>query len=270
MAEDEPPNPDPVGPGRVAAGTLFCPNCGQDTAHRILRLREPGGRGDLAGVARCKVCRFTHPFEVRETRTVRRPVIVSDGAGSRRSDVEMDPTTHLEVGGRVPGTRDPIEIRRLDRQGGRPTDAAPASQVATIWAVRDRGAVVPVSIVEGDRTRPARVQLLPGTILEVDAPLVVEGAETTIVGLRAEGRTWRRPGDRFPAERVDRAYVRRSSIPPAGRSAWTRSRERPSSAARPRSTSDRSRSAPGTRVSRSSPRARSAEGGAADQSCSPA
>jgi len=135
--------------------------------------------------------------------------------------------------------------------------------VRTVWARSDEGAVVPVSVVEGHRTRSERVAVPHGTMLGVGDPLHLEEESVEIVGLRARGRTWRRPGDAFPADEVTRVYARRSSMPPAGRSPWRRDRDNPSSRASSTSTASRPRSGPGTKRARIAPRVRIADGGAA-------
>lgn len=252
----------------LASATLYCERCGRETPHRILRVdRNPHAPGAvLSGIARCRECRRTHPFESVAIEPVERVLIVSSGARSRRSKVRLPRFARLEVGGQLPGFEPPVVIRKLDLPSGEPRRHATANEVATVWGVRDEGAVVRVSLVEGARTQACVVRLPHGTELEVGAELNVDGLRTEIVGLRAAGHTWRRPGDRFPGERVDRAYVRRTSMPPAGRSNWSRSRESPSSAASATSTAGRSRSSPGIRVTRRVPRDRNAEGGADDQS----
>ena len=255
----------------IGAASLACDNCGRTTPHRILRLDRGADRpgASLRGVARCQVCRFTHPFVAPVPDEVERDLIVSSGAETSRRRIRLAANAQLQVGGTVPGLDAPMTIRRLDAPGRPDAAQTPAAEVRTIWAVRDDGAIVRVSLVEGSRTRSAVVRLPHGTVLEVGSELDVEGRRAAIVALRAAGQTWRRPGDRFPADQVQRAYTRRTTMPPAGRRDWSRSRGRPTSVARATSTAARSRSSPGTRVARRVPRARSADGGADDQSASP-
>lgn len=87
----------------------------------------------------------------------------------------------------------------------------------------------------------------PDTPIEVGASLQLEERTVTVVGIRAKGSTWRRPGDRFVAGEVMRVYARREAMPPAGRSDWSRSREMPSSRTSSTSMSFRRRSSPGVR-----------------------
>lgn len=256
---------------RLLSATLPCENCGTATLHRILRI-DQGSRarsGRISGVARCRACRFTHPFRSIPEDRIEVGLIVSAGPTSERLRVSLPRFRRLQVGTGVPESEAPFTIRRIEDRTGRSLSSALAGEVATVWVTRDEGAIVPVSIVEGRRTRAARLAMPHGTVLRVGDELRVEESTVEIVGLRARGHTWRHPGDQFSADEVVRVYGRRTSSPPAGRSPWSRVRVSPSSRARATSTASRSRSAPGTRTARTAPRARIAAGGAAVQSVSP-
>lgn len=262
-------------PPTIWSATLLCDNCGEETPHRILRLdrgvRTAAGR--IRGVARCRVCRWTHPFDATPPARVEVALVLSDGATSQRSHVALPEHRRLEVGSDLPestgSVRGPVRIQRIDTRDGRQVRVAAADEVATLWVVRDVGAIVPVSIVEGRRTRAARLIVPPDTRYAVGKPVRVEGALLEIVALRAHGKTWRREGDTFDARDVQRIYGRRTAMPPAGRRDWRNVRVRPSSFASSTSRSDRSRSSPGTSRTRTTPRARIALGGATVQRSSP-
>ena len=60
----DPTEPDAPGGSHIASAQIFCDSCRRETAHRILRVVPGGtGSGTVRGVARCKECRLTHPFE---------------------------------------------------------------------------------------------------------------------------------------------------------------------------------------------------------------
>jgi uncharacterized Zn finger protein len=247
---------------RLHAATLWCDSCGQSTPHRILRV-DPKGGAAVRGVARCRECDLTHPFASAPEARVELALIVSSGPTSERTSISLPPSRKLQVGSGVPATEPQIIIHRIEDRAGRSQPHALASEVRTVWARRDEGALVAVSVVEGHRTRSERIALPHGTMLGVGDPLNLEDETVEIVGLRARGETWRRPGDEFSADEVSRVYARRTSMPPAGRSPWRRERDSPSSPVRATSTASRSRSGPGTRRARTTPRARIAGAGAA-------
>jgi uncharacterized Zn finger protein len=263
--------PEGRGAPPVLAASLFCENCESITVHRILRI-DRSGKGPvrrIRGVARCRVCRLTHPFDSVPETTREVALIVSSGPTSERSVVSLPSHERLQVGNPVPQADPPLTIRRIEDRAGHTRPFAVASDVRTVWAARDEGAVVAVSLVEGGHTRSERVALPHGTRLVVGDPLHLEKESVEIVGLRARGRTWRRIGDEFSADEVARVYARLSSIPPAGKRPWSRVRDRPRSWASETSRASRPRSGPGTRTARTAPRARRAEGGAAVHSWSP-
>ena len=249
---------------RVLAATLYCEMCGDFTSHRILRI-DPSrrdGLGTVRGTARCRACEWTHPFESRPPSRVKVAQIVSAGTSSERTQIELPSHVTVEVGSGVPGSDEPLRIRRIDTRTGAQANAASTDEVATLWVVRDEGAVVPVSILEGRITRPARLVVPPETTYEVGGRVTLEEGALEVVALRARGKTWRRPGDAFPAGEVQRLYARRTESPPAGRRDWRTGRGRPSSFESSTSRSPRSRSSPGVRRTRTSPRARTADAGA--------
>jgi uncharacterized Zn finger protein len=250
VAPDEAPSGS-----HIASAQIFCDSCGRDTVHRILRVIPGGtGRGTVRGVARCKECRLTHPFESAPEATVELNVVISEHDRSSRSTLPFPRHRRLLVGSGLP-TQDPtLRIRRIDLRTGRSATDARTEEIATVWVTREWGPSVKVSIVTGRITRATRLAYTPGTRYEVGASVVVENRPLWISAVRARGHTWRMLGDGFPAEEVERLYVRRTEMPPAGNSDWSRDRDTPSVTARDRSTVARSRSSPGRRTARTEPR----------------
>ena len=220
-------------------------------------------------MARCRACQFTHPFETVPEDRAEVALIVSTGPVSERAPVSLPRFRKLQVGTGLPDSDRPFTIRRIEDRQGRSRTSALAQEVLTVWATVDEGAVVPVSIVTGAKTRTVRQVWPPETPLEVGELLTVDRSEIRIYALRALGRTWRRPGDRFRALEVSRVYGRRTDMPPAGRSDWRSERSMPRSRTSSTSRAERSRSGPGVRSARMVPRRRTASGGAATQRFSP-
>jgi uncharacterized Zn finger protein len=253
----------PLSPSSAAlhGGLIFCANCGRETLHRILKV---SGRGSarIEGLARCNDCRWTHAISFARPSLQSIRQILSRGPLSVASTLSLPSHERITVGHRVPGAPTPVRVLRIDAPSGHRVSSERVEKIAAIWVTPDEGASVPVSIVEGRRTRPARVVLPPQTLLSVGAEIRVEGDRLFIAALRARGRTWRREADGFEAREVQRIYARRTSIPPAGKSDWSRGREIPRSRASATSRSSRSRSSPGVSRNRTFPRARTAGGGA--------
>lgn len=253
-----PPTPTPT---RLRGGLIHCENCARETLHRIVKVTDPQARR-IEGLARCNDCRWTHPFSTQraELRSIRQ--IVSDGPRSIATSLRRPSKERLEVGHRVPDSNPAVRILRIDTRTGHRVSSEIVDRISAIWVTPDEGAAVPVSIVEERRTRPARIVVPPQTFLTVGGEIQVEGDRLFIAGLRARGRTWRREDDGFEAREVQRIYARRTSMPPAGSSDWSRDRGTPRSRASATSRSSRSRSSPGVNRNRTFPRARTAGGGA--------
>jgi len=247
------PVPAAAGPGRVHAARLQCENCGRLTVHRIVRWdprgQRPGRRWN--GVARCRECGWTHPFEVVPELEHELELIVSRGAISERRRARLPKMARLAVGSLVPGASPPLEIRRIAGPGGNSLREASVENITTIWVVPPLEHRLAVSVVEGQRTRSFRWVVNPDSLLAVGEPFTSEEGRLWVVALRARGRTWRRVGDRFPAREVQRVYGRRTESPPAGRSDWSSGRAMPRSRQSSTSTSARRRSSPGVSRNRS-------------------
>jgi len=267
----DPAPTDASGTPRVLAATLPCENCGRPTVHRILRW-DPKSfpKGERSrGVARCRNCGWTHPFDMARATQVEVARIVSRRSTSIRDTVRLGAGAPVVIGSNLAGVDPPVRVRRIDLRSGGSAPRARAEEIATIWTVADEGLVVPVSIQEGARTRPTRWEVDPNLEVAVGDERTIDGVVLQVVALRARGHTWRRAGDRFRASELERVYGRRTEIPPAGRRDWSRGRGRPSSRTNSRSRSSRSRSGPGVKITRKVPRVRIADGGATHHRRSP-
>ena len=249
------PSETAAGDGRLSSARLYCETCASETPHRVFRLRRPpgGGSGAVGGVARCRVCRTTHPFESALEPTTELAVVLSDGPTSERRTVRLAPATEVEVDRPLPGFEPRSRVRRMDARDGTHPRVARAAEVDTVWASRDVGAVVKVSVVNGPTTRTTRWTTDPRTVAEVGRTVTVEGRPLTVSALRARGHTWRRFGDRFEAGEIERLYARRSERPPAGNNRWSSDRSMPRAATSSASRVRRSRSSPGVRRKRTVP-----------------
>jgi uncharacterized Zn finger protein len=259
--EESPPTAEsePTGPSgaRIHAAELYCEVCGRETPHRILRLGtsgRSGATGAIRGTARCRECHVTHSFLESPERMASFALIVSDGVRSTRERLALPGATVVTLHERLPDVERPLLVRKIDRADGRSVRTGRARDISTVWTVPDLGAMIPISIVEGRRTRSTRQQFSPELEMEVGDALRVEWETMSISALRARGHTFRKPGERFPASEVSRIYARRTVSPPEGSIPWSRSRFIPRARASSTSRSARSFSSPGDKRKRSSPR----------------
>jgi uncharacterized Zn finger protein len=270
MADEDDANGTGADSRPLGSAVVFCDACGKETVHRILRL-EPASRAGgtvVRGVARCRECRWTHPFTSERAPKVAVDLIVSSGASSRRDSVELAPSEPLRVGELLPSSEIPARVRRLElRRGGQATEAE-ARLVRTAWVADERAGSVRIAVLDGARSSTERLPASGVGRWVVGALVRLPSGMARVVALRARGHTWRREGDAFAAAEVSVVYARRISRPPAGRRLWSRERLTSSSRASSTSRSERSRSSPGRSRKRTVPRARTADGGATDRNSS--
>ncbi len=261
----------PTAGGTVYAARLRCDNCGRVTIHRIVHWDARGRASGThrSGLARCRECSGTHPFEVRTVAPKEFDLIESRGPLSTRRRIGLSADERIAIGQEIPGVQPSLTVRRIVRTSGDSVPESRVAEIATVWAVPAEELGVRVSIVEGGRTRSARWIVPPGEVIAIGDRAAVEGVAFEVVALRAQGRTWRYPNVQFPAREVQRVYARRTVSPPAGRSDWRSGRGTPSSRTSSTSRSERYRSSPGVRRNRTSPRRRTASAGAAVQRISP-
>jgi uncharacterized Zn finger protein len=137
-----------------------CPDCGEETLHEVLKGRLGKDGSTLEATLRCQECGRVHPAVVREGRTIRVPVIVSDRKESRRAEVELPEDEELRVEDELQLDDLPIIISSLEREGARVSRAL-AKDVTAIWAKRFDKVHVRVSINDVHKTIPAEVDALP-------------------------------------------------------------------------------------------------------------
>lgn len=203
---------------RLGKVVLECETCGEVTSHRILHLDRTGPASRVfSGVAKCTVCQSTHPFrqEERPQRTVGVRVVVSDGSRSVIERIELARGQPLDQGMPIALPGGAATIRRIDARAKGVPRPFLAETVATLWAIRDTALRVPVSLIEGARTRGILAPASPEAEFEVGAPFLFEGGQYRIHAIRARGRNHESPGVRFRGSQIQRLYVHRDGEPPS-------------------------------------------------------
>ncbi|MCI4323616.1 MAG: hypothetical protein L3K03_06320 [Thermoplasmata archaeon] len=266
------PTPEAVAPSGspgVQAAILPCEICQESTPHRILRMDPQSRRGARSGIARCRQCQTTHPFDVPVPTDVRVRTIISRGVHSEKKWTDVPRGRRLQLGTGLHGSEEGLVIQRLELPGGRSVSTARSDTVETVWLAAPRPSTIPISVHERGWTQSLRLRVEGHPPIEVGASLRVGAYWFRVVAVRARRQTWNHVGDVLPAEEVDRIYARPTTNPPPGNNRWSSEREMPNSRARSDSTPGRSRSSPGRTTARRVPRDRNDEGGAADQRDSP-
>ncbi len=226
-AEEEAPRPRTRTTPRVNVLDLPCPTCGETLRHRVLHVKEGAARSEargnsrspLEGIARCAICHTSHPFVLQPKTLCPVSVIVSEGPESVRTDVDLPEDRLLELDGTLRVNGRPVRISRIEGPMARNLPRARPSQVVALWTVPTDELHLPLSVVEGSRTRPLHImargdqEIRVGDVLHLEA----EGESVEITGVRGRGRTFQDLGDALPAREVQRIYARSARRPPGGR-----------------------------------------------------
>lgn len=213
--------------GELAVGdavAVACPACGDGTPARH-EVVKPG----VPATVRCRQCEHVHKARIEGPPTLTLRVIVSMDAESVKTTAEVPKSERLAVGEEfvvdTPEGLLGVRITSLERADRR-TEAAPATEIETIWTRAVDNVLVNTTIhpADGDReaTRSEKLPLPGDESVTVGEDLTVAEEILTIEGirLREDARGYPtdqldRAGDTAPAKDIDRLYARE-----AGGGAW--------------------------------------------------
>jgi len=184
-----------------------CPDCGEETLHEVLKGRLGKDGSTLEATLRCQECGRVHPAVVREGRTIRVPVIVSDRKESRRAEVELPEDEELRVEDELQLDDLPIIISSLEREGARVSRAL-AKDVTAIWAKRFDKVHVRVSINDVHKTIPAEVDALPEEEFFVGDLMTIGRYDVVITQIKTRDAMARRGA--VMARDIVRIYAKRA------------------------------------------------------------
>lgn len=185
--------------------TLECPTCGRGP-HRVLHGRlSRGPEMVLEGTVRCLQCGFTRKETHREWAPRPVPIVVSQGATSRKAEVELYPGEVLRKGDTLEVEGGTVEVTAIETRARR-VEEAPAEAIDTLWGRQAGRALVKVSLNRGGRTRAYEVEADPLEEFGV-GDIVDLGRERGVVHRIKTTRRLLREG-RAPAVSIVRVYCR--------------------------------------------------------------
>ncbi len=182
---------------------IYCDNCGEETLHELVRAEK--------NLYRCTVC-GTHTVYLPEKELELRAVI-STGAKSRRGVIRAREGDLIEKGDEyivdVGGEHRIGEVTSIELKDGSRTEAAVASDIATVW-LRDVGEViVKFSLHKRSVTSPYKMLVDGETEFEVGEVLEIDGKRFRIHRIKLiEGGVLKRPGSRARAKDIRRVYAK--------------------------------------------------------------
>lgn len=188
-----------------SALVLVCEECGEGP-HRVLSGRVSGTDAVVfQGTVKCVTCGRVRSVTVREDRPVEVPAIVSEGAKSERTTVELGPEEIIEVGMRLEVDGHRLEVMAIE-VGERRVPASKAADVRTLWVKRMDRIRVKFSVNKGSRTVVFNIDAAPDEEFEVGDLVDLRRERAVIHKIRVGTRTLSR--GTAAAEDIVRMYGR--------------------------------------------------------------
>ena len=184
-----------------------CESCGETTLHEVLKGDEQEGREavTLEGVFKCKKCGTTQSRRIREEKPVTLQVVLSEGEGSRRSTVVVDPDEKLALGDEMFVGKDRIVITALEAEGKR-LDAVDARDKPLIWSKVFNRVRVKVSINRGHSTAAETIDAAPDEEFQIGEILTIKRTKAVIHTIKTPTGTVRQGS--AAARFISRIYAR--------------------------------------------------------------
>jgi uncharacterized Zn finger protein len=184
---------------------LDCPSCGEKTLHEVLRGRISKGGDVLETTVKCQECQHIHSAVVREPKSSKVPIILSDLDKTTKMDFEFGEDELVAVGDELFVGDSNVVVTAIEK-GERRVSQAPAKEIKTIWAKRYDKVRVKISVNKTSKTLAAELTALPdeeffvGDILNIGRDAVVIHYIKTRDGMVRQGGV--------PAREIVRIYAK--------------------------------------------------------------
>lgn len=185
---------------------LDCETCGDITLHEVVHGKVSGKRLELQ--VRCKECGIK-TFQVQEeVQTTTVTVVVSEGAESHRTKLDIESDEVLLVGDELLVDGIPVQVRGIELGTDKRVNSAPVKDIETLWTVRFDKVMVKFSINMGHRTKAASQIAAPDEEFTVGEIVNVKGITAVIHRIK----TWDRVLQMGSAEARDIRRIYGKSI----------------------------------------------------------
>lgn len=164
---------------------LHCPSCGDKTLHEVLKGRISKGGDVLETTVRCQECQQVHAAIVREPKSVKVPIILSDMGATSKMEFEFGEDELLAVGDEL-FVGDANVIVTAIEKGERRVDQAPAKEVRTLWAKKYDKVRVRISVNKTSKTLAAELTALPDEEFFVGDILTIGRDEVVIHSIKTK------------------------------------------------------------------------------------
>ncbi len=182
--------------------TIFCPTCGEDTEHALVK----AGQENLV---RCAECSTVHPVQAVRERLANLRAVVNKGETSVSCCINLPEDDLLKVGQDllVDDVAEGVmvtEISSLESKGRR-LQQAQAKDVETVWARAVDRVELKISIYRGGMTRSMKIPVPGSDAFEVGEVIEANGIKFKIVKMKLRGEGF---ADRAEAKDIVRLWGR--------------------------------------------------------------
>ncbi len=184
---------------------LDCPSCGEKTLHEVLKGRLSKGGDVLETTVKCQECQHVHGAVVREPKTVKVAMVLSEMGETKKLDFELGEDELVAVGDELFVGDSNVIVTAIEK-GERRVGEAPANEIKTIWAKKFDRVRVRISVNKTSKTLAAELTALPdeeffvGDILNIGRDDVVIHYIKTKEGMVRQGGV--------PARDIVRIYAK--------------------------------------------------------------
>jgi len=150
-------------------GSLYfqCPKCDDFTLHHIIKAKfSTRKRITFIGTAKCTSCDFIHHVELKQENDRKLNLILSSGATSEKTSIDLPGNEFLEVGMELMFGEVNIMISKLEKDE-RSLGRAQVKELDTIWAKKYESVPVRISISHGPRTYSRKLFAAPDEEFEI-------------------------------------------------------------------------------------------------------
>ena len=191
-----------------------CPGCGYPCGHEVLRERKVGTGTDF--LLKCNECEKVHSVQVREPRPITVTFLLSEGANTVSTKIEIDEDEVIRTGDIFEHGDASWEINRIETKTGNSRKKLKAERIGRANAVRSDIVMVRLTLTRGEQSDSDSIFVERDTIFRAGTVMEHGGEKWRIRAIHTgAGRTMT---GRVVAYEIKRIYLhepprRAESIP---------------------------------------------------------
>lgn len=178
---------------------IFCPTCATDTDHSLIK----SGQENLV---RCLECQTVHSIQVEREKLVNLKVIVNRDRQSSPYHMKYPAREILHVGDELlvdDPAREVVMTQIASLETDRRVEAAPAGEVATVWARATDEVPVKISVYRSGRSQSIKITVPGEEVFEVGEARQAKGCRFSVVKIKLRGEGF---ADSAPARDILRIW----------------------------------------------------------------